>query len=69
MLASQTFRPKTPGPQVCPHALKGVRVVDFSHFLAGPLATMILADMGAALGENAARLFGLRELSGHYSPG
>lgn len=30
-----------------PLALQGVRVVDFSHFLAGPLATMILADMGA----------------------
>jgi crotonobetainyl-CoA:carnitine CoA-transferase CaiB-like acyl-CoA transferase len=27
--------------------LGGIRVVDFSHFLAGPLATMILADMGA----------------------
>jgi crotonobetainyl-CoA:carnitine CoA-transferase CaiB-like acyl-CoA transferase len=27
--------------------LQGIRVVDFSHFIAGPLATMILADMGA----------------------
>ena len=28
-------------------ALAGIRVADFSHFIAGPLATMILADMGA----------------------
>jgi len=27
--------------------LKGVRVVDFTHFVAGPLATMTLADFGA----------------------
>lgn len=28
-------------------ALKGVRVIDLSHILAGPTATMILADLGA----------------------
>ena len=30
-----------------PTVLDGIRVVDFTHFIAGPLATMILADMGA----------------------
>jgi crotonobetainyl-CoA:carnitine CoA-transferase CaiB-like acyl-CoA transferase len=28
-------------------ALQGIRIVDFTHFIAGPFATMILADMGA----------------------
>jgi crotonobetainyl-CoA:carnitine CoA-transferase CaiB-like acyl-CoA transferase len=28
-------------------ALGGLRVIDFTHFIAGPLATMILADAGA----------------------
>jgi len=30
-----------------PGVLSGVRVVDFTHFVAGPLATMTLADFGA----------------------
>src|ERR1700744_3518351 len=34
-------------PPGAPKALEGIRVVDFSHFIAGPFATMILADMGA----------------------
>jgi len=36
-------------PPHAPKALEGIRVVDFSHFIAGPLATMILADMGAGV--------------------
>ncbi len=36
-----------PRPSGPPKALEGIRVVDFTHFIAGPLATMILADMGA----------------------
>ena len=30
-----------------PNALEGVRIADFSRVLAGPLATMVLADLGA----------------------
>lgn len=41
------FPPHAPRPSGAPKALDGIRVVDFSHFVAGPFATMILADMGA----------------------
>jgi crotonobetainyl-CoA:carnitine CoA-transferase CaiB-like acyl-CoA transferase len=41
------FPEHTPRPSHAPKALEGIRVVDFSHFIAGPFATMILADMGA----------------------
>lgn len=41
------FPEHTPRPADAPKALEGIRVVDFSHFIAGPFATMILADMGA----------------------
>lgn len=37
-------QPRAPGADL---ALQDLRVVDFTHFIAGPFATMILADMGA----------------------
>ncbi|WP_284307094.1 CaiB/BaiF CoA transferase family protein [Hydrogenophaga electricum] len=39
--------PHQPRPANRPKALEGVRIVDFTHFIAGPFATMILGDMGA----------------------
>jgi len=41
------FPEHTPRPSGAPKALGGISVIDFSHFIAGPFATMILADMGA----------------------
>jgi crotonobetainyl-CoA:carnitine CoA-transferase CaiB-like acyl-CoA transferase len=41
------FPEYAPRPPQAPTALAGIRVVDVSHFIAGPFATMILADMGA----------------------
>jgi crotonobetainyl-CoA:carnitine CoA-transferase CaiB-like acyl-CoA transferase len=43
----EDFPEHTARPSHAPKALEGIRVVDFSHFIAGPFATMILADMGA----------------------
>src|SRR6266480_751749 len=43
------FPEHAPRPANAPKALEGIRVIDFTHFIAGPLATMILADMGAEI--------------------
>lgn len=44
---TQELTPHVPRTSGAPSALEGVRIIDFSHFLAGPFASLILADMGA----------------------
>jgi crotonobetainyl-CoA:carnitine CoA-transferase CaiB-like acyl-CoA transferase len=43
----QDFPEHEARPADAPRALEGIRIVDFTHFIAGPFATMMLADMGA----------------------
>ncbi|KVQ61102.1 CaiB/BaiF CoA transferase family protein [Burkholderia territorii] len=44
---AEEFPQPTSRPADAPKALEGMRIVDFTHFIAGPFATMLLADMGA----------------------
>jgi crotonobetainyl-CoA:carnitine CoA-transferase CaiB-like acyl-CoA transferase len=50
-MSATDCRPDLPAPHPRPAAsplpLSGIRVADFSHFIAGPLCTMTLGDMGA----------------------
>src|SRR5882757_7355021 len=60
----QELPPHRPRPEAAKLALDGVRVIDFSHFIAGPVCTLILADFGAEVIkiENAARGDDMRAL-------
>jgi crotonobetainyl-CoA:carnitine CoA-transferase CaiB-like acyl-CoA transferase len=52
-------------------ALAGIRVVDFSHFVAGPFCTVLLGDLGAEVIkiENAARGDDMRRIGPQVAPG
>ena len=44
---SETKKPEHPAPQCRPAPLCGIRIIDFGHYIAGPLTGMLLADQGA----------------------
>ena len=66
MTARHQLPPHQPRPEGAKLALSGVRIIDFSHFIAGPTASMILADFGAEVIkiENAARGDDMRQGAG-----
>ncbi len=75
MTARLELPPHRPRPEAAKLALEGVRVVDFTHFIAGPVCTLILADFGAEVIkiENAARGDDMRafrtfEIAGEAGP-
>ncbi len=75
MTARFELPPHQPRPEAAKLALEGVRVIDFTHFIAGPVCTLILADFGAEVIkiENAARGDDMRamrtfQLSGEGGP-
>ncbi len=47
MTTPPALPPATPRAAGAPLALEGIRVADFSHFIAGPLCARTLADLGA----------------------
>ena len=44
---SETKKPAHPAPQCRSAPLSGIRIIDFGHYIAGPLTGMLLADQGA----------------------
>ena len=44
---SETKKLEHPAPQCRPAPLCGIRIIDFGHYIAGPLTGMLLADQGA----------------------
>ncbi len=70
MTPGEQARPRPPARPEAPGPLDGIVVLDFSRLFAGPLASMVLADLGATVikveppGGDEARLFGPPFLGG-----